>query len=105
LWLERTQAANPLIDLHQLGTQLLQALVFVDLGLSFVESAGGSKGLGYGLAVDFASQAELRIVPGIVGFGTVASGLAAATDDGGNRAWAQIAQTADLTQDLRPLGF
>jgi hypothetical protein len=105
LCLERTQSADPLIDIHQLGTQLLQALVFVDLGLRFVKSGGGSEGFGYRLAVDFASEAELRIVPGIVWFGTVASGFSAATDHGGNRAWAQIAQTADLVQDLRALGF
>jgi len=77
----------------------------VDLGLGFVEGGGGRKGFGYRLAIDGAHEPELGVVAGIVGLGTVAGGLAASTNDGGNRAWSQIAKCADLAQDLSALSF
>jgi hypothetical protein len=80
-------------------------LVLVDLGLRFVESGGGSEGFGYRLAIDFACEAQLRIVARIVGLGTVASRLSAAASDSANRAWAQIAEGGDLAQDLGALVF
>jgi len=77
----------------------------VNLGLGLLESGGGRKGFGYRLAMNSAREPELGIVAGIVGLGAVAGGLPTSTDDGGNRAWAQVAERADLTQDLRALSF
>jgi hypothetical protein len=77
----------------------------VDLGLRFVESGGGSEGFGYRLAIHFAGQAQLRIVPRIVGLGAVARRFSAAAGDGANRTWAQVAEAGDLAQDLGALAF
>lgn len=40
-------------------------------------------------------KSQLRIVPRIVGRGTVARRLSAAAGDGANRAWAHITQAGD----------
>jgi hypothetical protein len=77
----------------------------MDLGLGFLEGSRGSKGLGYGLAIDGARETELGVVAGIVGFGAMTGGLAASTNDGGYRAGSQITELADLAQDLGALSF
>ena len=75
------------------------------LGLGLPEGGGGSKGFGYGLAIDGARETELGVVAGIVGPSAVAGGLAASTNDGGYRAWSQIAKGTDLAQDMGALSF
>jgi len=80
-------------------------MIFVDLGLGLLEGGGGGKRFSHRFAVDGARETKLRIVAGIVGLGTVAGGLTASTDDGGNRAWAEIAEGSDLVQDLGALSF
>jgi len=68
----------------------------MNLGLRFLERGGRSERLGNRLAIHFASQAQLRIVTAIVGFGAVAARLSAAARDSANRAWAKITQRADV---------
>jgi hypothetical protein len=77
----------------------------MDLALGLVEGGGGRKGFSYRLAMDGARETELGVVAGIIGLGAVAGGLTTSTDDGGNRAWAQIAKRVDLAQDLGALSF
>ena len=77
----------------------------MDLGLGFVEGVRGRKGFGNCFAIDRARETELGVVARVVGLGAVAGGLAASTDDGGYRAWPQITNRADLTQDLGALSF
>ena len=75
------------------------------LGLGLLEGGGGSKGFGYGFAIDGARETELGVVAGIVGLGAVTGGFAASTNDGGYGAWSQITKCADLAQDMGALRF
>jgi hypothetical protein len=83
----------------------LQTLILVDLRLRLLEGGRGRKGLGYGLSLDSAAEAELRIVAGVASLGTVARRLSAATNDGTNGTRPEIAQSADLAEDSGAFGF
>ena len=65
--------ANLFVDLDQLAGELLKALVFAHLSLRLTQGVGGRERFGDGLAIDFACEADLRIVSGVAGFRTVAT--------------------------------
>jgi hypothetical protein len=77
----------------------------MNLGLCFLKSGGRSERLGYGLAIHFPNEAQLRIVPRIVGLGTVTSELSTAASNHANRAWTEIGEAGDLTRDVGAFAF
>ena len=89
-----------MIDTHQLLAELLPALEFCDFTLGFVQRRGSGETLVDRLALHLATQAELGMVPGIVGPGTVTGGFSAAAPAGGDGTGPQIAQTEELLKQL-----
>src|SRR5437879_2124696 len=67
LWLGRTETADLPVDGNQVRTNSLEPMELLDFSLGFAEGGGSREALGDCLAVNFASETELRVMAGIVG--------------------------------------
>ena len=76
-----------------------------DLLLGFAQGGGAGKTLVDRLTLDFASEAELRIMPGVMGTGTMTGRFATETPGRGNGAGAEISQAKELLQQSGTLDF
>lgn len=94
-----------LVDRDQFQAQFLETMVLIDFRLGFAPCSGGRKRLGDGFPVNFAGQANLRIVTRVVGPGAMAGRFPAAAGDGADRTRAQIAQASELMKDFAAFGF
>jgi len=99
------QPTNLLVDGHQFGAELLQAMKLGHLSLGFAESGGAGKAFGHRLAVQAAGETELRVMARIIGLSAMAGGLATAPGDGGNGTGSQVTKTLELVQQLGTVGF
>jgi hypothetical protein len=103
--LDRAQATDLFVEGYQFGAQALHLVERGDFALGFAEGCGDGKGLGDGLAVDFADETKLQIVAWIVGLGAMTVGFTAAAGDGADGTWAKITEDQELLQDGGALGF
>src|SRR6266478_4018495 len=76
-----------------------------NLLLGFAQGGGARQTLVDRLTLDFASEAELRIMPGVMGTGTMTGRFATETPGRGNGAGAEISQAEELLQQSGTLGF
>jgi hypothetical protein len=67
----QTKLTNLLVEDDQLVGELLQAMELGNLLLGFAQGGGAGKTLIDRLTLDFASEAELRIMPGVIRTGTM----------------------------------
>lgn len=100
-----TKLTNLLIEHDQLIGEFLQAMELGDLLLGFAQRGGAGETLIQGLTLHFASEAELRIMSGIMRTGTMTGWFAAETSRRGNGAGAEISQVEELLQQVGTLGF
>jgi hypothetical protein len=94
-----------LVDRDQFHAQFPEPMVLIDFRLGFAPCGGGRKRLGDGLAVNFAGQANLRVVTRVVRFGAMAGRFSAPASDGADRTRAQIAKASELMKDFAAFGF
>jgi hypothetical protein len=104
-FLFQTKLTNLLVEDDQLVGELLQAMELGDLLLGFAQGGGAGKTLIDRLTLDFASEAELRIMPGVIRTGTMTGRFATETPGRGNGAGAEISQAEELLQQSGTLGF
>jgi len=90
--LGRAKPTDLLVEADQILTELPQTRKLGNLLLRLAKRGWVGKGFRYGLAGHSPSQAELRIMARIVGFGAMAGRLTAATDNGSNGTGPKIAQ-------------
>ena len=76
-----------------------------DLLLGFAPGGWAGETLIDCLALDFASEAELRVMSGVIGPGTMTGGFATETSSRGNGAGTEIAQVEELLQQVSTFGF
>ena len=105
LSLDRAKLTDLLIDAHQAFAEFPETVKLSDLQLSLAQSGRVRKRFRHRLTRRSASQPELRIVTRIVRLGAMAGWLSTAPNNGGNRAWPQIAQAQELFQKLGALGL
>jgi len=94
-----------LVDGHQFGAELLQAMKLRHFSLGFAESCGIGEAFGDRLAVHAAGETELRNMARVVGLSAMASRLATGPGHGGNGSWSQVPESQELLQQLRTVGF
>src|SRR5260370_42112144 len=106
VWLGRTETADLLVDGNQVRTNGLEPMELLDFSLGFAEGGGSGEALRDRLAVNFASETELRVMAGIVGLSAMKGGLAAASDHYANGPRTEITQGLHLLEqawlDLLP---
>jgi hypothetical protein len=100
-----TKLTNLLVDGHQVGAELLQAMELSYFLLGFMQSCGGRKAFGDGLALHSEGQTELGIMAWVVGLSAMAGRLATLPNHGGNRARSKVSETQELLQELGTAGF
>ena len=103
--LDRTKAADLLIDPDEFRAQILKAMVLVDLGLRLVVGGWGRKRFRDGLAIHFAGEADMGIVSRIIRLGAMTSRFSTTAGNGADRPWAKIAEGIELERDHGTLGF
>jgi hypothetical protein len=105
LLLDRAKLADFFVDADQVFAKLLETMELRDLLLSFAKRGRIGKGLSHGPAGLSASEAELGIMTGIVGFGAMTRRFTAAPDYGSNRTGPKIAQAEELLQEFGSTSF
>jgi hypothetical protein len=104
-FLFQTKLTNLLVEDDQLVGELLQAMELGDLLLGFAQGGGAGETLIDRLTLNFASEAELRVMSGVMRTGTMTGRFATETPGRGNRAGAEISQAKELLQQSGTLGF
>ena len=85
-----------LVDRDQFQAQLLETMILIDFRLGFAPCGGGRKRLGDGFPVNFAGQANLRVVTRVVGLGAMAGRLTAAAHHGRDGTGPKITEAQEL---------
>ena len=101
--LQRPLFADAGIELHELAAQLLELAELSHFALGFAQRGRSRQRLGDGLAAGLIGEAGIGTVRGLTGAVAAAVRLAAPPRGVGNRTAAQIAQLADLADDVGAL--
>jgi len=88
--LDWTKLTDLLIGNDQFLAQPLEVMKLGNLLLRFAQSGWIGKSLCYRFAAHPPGEAKLRIMAGVIRFGTMASRFAAAPDNSGNRTTSKI---------------
>ena len=98
-------AADLLVDFQQLRRQLPKAVIGLHLALRLVQFGRRGKGLGDGLSLHLAGQANVGAVSGLVGLMASAVRFAAGAAGGGNGSAAKVGEAQHLLEDGAALLF
>ncbi len=91
-------AADITIDIDQVARQGLELTKLGDLTLRFTDGCRRRQILSHRLAIDFLSELKMRAVSGVIGFGAMACGTAAAPGRAGDGTGLKVAEFGDLPE-------
>jgi hypothetical protein len=96
LLFDRAERADLFIEVNQVLAKLLETMKLRNLLLGLAKGYGIGKGFGNGFARHPSSEAQLRIMAGVIRLSAMARGLATTPNHGGNGTRAQITQAEEL---------
>src|ERR1035441_8682924 len=104
-FLNGTQAADLLADIHQIAAQLLVVAELGDFLLGLAHCRRGWQRFGEGLAAPLVGKAQVRSMAGVLGPRTVAVGFPTAPHGTDDRTRAHIVEVGHRAEQFRAAGF